>query len=532
MEENQILFDQLRVLLIEDSDNDALIIAKMLEREANRFKVVRAQTREEMELALSANVFDVILCDHDMPEFSSRGALEVRDGRGLDLPFIIVTGAIGGEEVAIELMRSGVADFVPKHKMTRLLPAIKREIREARIRQAKRDADDALRRKNAELESTLETLVRTQDELIRSGRLKGLGRMAAGITHELNNALSRISGLVEQLEESGDSASTENFGLIRRAVDDAITTVRSLSYFSDVHPRDTKGMPVNINEAIAESLDIFTSHLDANRRLHDPQVIITTQLRDTPPVTGDEAHFRDAITSLILRAKESMPQGGELKISSYRISVPKGPKHRLGRCGVMPRLCLRGAVGMVFRLALGRPIASRLALESSPAPDFTMEVPETHVMNKVHWQFFGTLTFKKERMAERHRLGMWFALLRQTGKQFKTPFPNLLWILRQERGELFGRTHFHYLLAGLDRRVEHPTTCFWLMNRWEQLNGGMSRVHVFDPRLGAGAYMLKGEGAFNDRTLGGDTYESTKFASPDCELMIANSVWKVARRRS
>jgi len=320
MEEHQILFDQLRVLLIEDSDNDALIIAKMLEREANKFKVVRAQTRAEMELALGSHVFDVILCDHDMPEFSSRGALEVRDERGHDLPFIIVTGAIGGEEVAIELMRSGVADFIPKHKMTRLLPAIKREIREARIRQAKRDADDALRRKNAELEATVETLVRTQDELVRSGRLKGLGRMAAGITHELNNALCRIAGLVEQLEECGGSGTAEEFGLIREAVNDAISTVRSLSYFSDVHPRDTKGKPVNINEAIAESIDLFTSQMEAGRGSHEPRVHISTNLRENPPVTGDDAHFRDAITSLILRANESMPGGGELRINSYRIT--------------------------------------------------------------------------------------------------------------------------------------------------------------------------------------------------------------------
>ena len=318
MEESQILFDQLSVLLIEDSDNDALIIAKMLEREAHRFKIVRAQTREEMEQALTSHVFDVILCDHDMPEFSSRGALEVRDRRSHDIPFIIVTGAIGGEEVAIELMRRGVADFIPKHKMTRLLPALKREIREARLRQAKRDADEALRLKNAELEATVETLVRNQDELVRAGRLKGLGRMAAGISHELNNALSRITGLVEQIEEGGGVGSVENFKLIRKAVEEAVTTVRSLSYFSDVHPRGEKGHPVSINETIAESLDIFTSQMEAVRRPHDPRILITTGLRDVPPVTGDADHFRDAITSLILRAHESMPDGGELRIHSYR----------------------------------------------------------------------------------------------------------------------------------------------------------------------------------------------------------------------
>ena len=60
----------------------------------------------------------------------------------------------------------------------------------------------------------------------------------------------------------------------------------------------------------------------------------------------------------------------------------------------------------------------------------------------------------------------------------------------------------------------------------------MSRVHVFDPRLNAGSYMLKEQHGFNDHTLGGDHYESAKFSSQDCELMIADSVWKVAKRRS
>ena len=160
-----------------------------------------------------------------------------------------------------------------------------------------------------------------------------------------------------------------------------------------------------------------------------------------------------------------------------------------------------------------------------------METPELHVINKIHWQFFGTLTFRRERMLERWRLGMWFALLRLTAKQFETPFPKLLWVLRQEKGEQFGRIHFHYLLAGLDRRCANITTCHWLMNCWENRGGGMSRVHVFDPRLNAGSYMLKEQYGFNDHTLGGDHYESAKFSSQDCELMIANSVWKVAKRR-
>jgi hypothetical protein len=160
-----------------------------------------------------------------------------------------------------------------------------------------------------------------------------------------------------------------------------------------------------------------------------------------------------------------------------------------------------------------------------------MEIPEIHILNQIYWQFFGTLTFRSERLSERKRYGMWFALLRQISRQYKVPFERLLWVLRIEQGEKFGRTHFHYLLAGLDRRYENPTTCFWLMNGWETLGGGMSRVSVFDPRLNAGSYILKDLDRFNDNTLGGGFYESAKFSSQDCQLMIADAVWNVARRR-
>jgi hypothetical protein len=161
-----------------------------------------------------------------------------------------------------------------------------------------------------------------------------------------------------------------------------------------------------------------------------------------------------------------------------------------------------------------------------------MEAPEIHVLNRVDWQFFGTCTFRSVRTSDRRRHGMWFALLRRTGRHFGRNFGQLLWALRQEEGELSGRTHFHYLLAGLDRRAMNPTTCFWLMDGWERLGGGMSRVKVFDPRLNAGAYILKDGCGHADASLGGGVYETAKFSSRDCQLTIAKSVWNLARRQA
>jgi hypothetical protein len=159
-----------------------------------------------------------------------------------------------------------------------------------------------------------------------------------------------------------------------------------------------------------------------------------------------------------------------------------------------------------------------------------MEVPEVHVLNRIDWQFFGTLTFKSERLPERVRIGLFFALLREFGAKFGTKFAHLLWCLRQEQGELFGRRHFHFLLAGARVALTIPTTGFWLQDKWEKLGGGMARIRVFDSRLNAGSYILKQNGF--DACIGADVYESAKFSSKACELMLADRVWKVAGWRS
>jgi hypothetical protein len=153
-----------------------------------------------------------------------------------------------------------------------------------------------------------------------------------------------------------------------------------------------------------------------------------------------------------------------------------------------------------------------------------METPEIHILSKIDWQFFGTLTFKSERLPERVRLALYFALLRRVAAEFRVHFPRLLWCLRQEQGEQFGRRHFHYLLAGLPASGVSKTTCFFQMSIWEKLGGGMARVSEFDPRLNGEAYILKCLGCADP----GDFYESAKFGG-HCQLMLLDSVYRVAR---
>ena len=135
----------LRVLLVEDSENDALLLLRQLKRGGYEPSSRRVDTAPEMEAALEEGVWDLVISDHSMPAFSSLAALDLLRGKGfVDLPFIIVSGRIG-EDAAVSAMKAGAHDYIMKDNLARLNSAIERELREAEVRRLRREAEAALR---------------------------------------------------------------------------------------------------------------------------------------------------------------------------------------------------------------------------------------------------------------------------------------------------------------------------------------------------------------------------------------------------
>ncbi|WP_437321734.1 PAS domain-containing protein [Sorangium sp. So ce385] len=134
----------LRVLLVEDSEQDARLILRELKRGSYDTSHERVHTPEGMTEALSRQAYDVVLCDHSMPRFDSLAALRMIKERGLDLPFIIVSGSIG-ETIVAEVMRAGADDYVLKSELRRLAPAIERSLRDVAERAERRRAEIALK---------------------------------------------------------------------------------------------------------------------------------------------------------------------------------------------------------------------------------------------------------------------------------------------------------------------------------------------------------------------------------------------------
>jgi two-component system, cell cycle sensor histidine kinase and response regulator CckA len=134
----------LRILIVEDSENDLLLLLRELRRGGYALDHVRVETAAEMQAALDRQTWDIVIADYTLPRFSAPAALELLQHQQQDLPFIIVSGTIG-EEAAVAAMRAGAHDYLLKDNLVRLVPAVARELREAQERQKRLDAEQALR---------------------------------------------------------------------------------------------------------------------------------------------------------------------------------------------------------------------------------------------------------------------------------------------------------------------------------------------------------------------------------------------------
>jgi diguanylate cyclase (GGDEF)-like protein/PAS domain S-box-containing protein len=135
--------EPLRVLLVEDSRDDADLIEMALERGGFAPNVRRVETAAEMAAALDST-WDVVLSDFNLPMFSAAMALDTLRASGKDLPFIILSGVVQSED-AVSLLKRGAHDFLNKDSLARLIPAIERERREAEERVQRRRAEERVR---------------------------------------------------------------------------------------------------------------------------------------------------------------------------------------------------------------------------------------------------------------------------------------------------------------------------------------------------------------------------------------------------
>jgi PAS domain S-box-containing protein len=160
---------KLRVLIVEDSESDAALNIRALERAGYKTLHERVEDAKQMEAALRKQNWDVVIVDHCLPQMDSFRALELMKEKGLDIPVIVVSGAIG-EETAVMIVKAGAKDYVMKHNLVRLAPAVEREIREFEIRCQHKQTEKALRESEDKYRTVLEEIEEGYYELDLAGK--------------------------------------------------------------------------------------------------------------------------------------------------------------------------------------------------------------------------------------------------------------------------------------------------------------------------------------------------------------------------
>ena len=148
--------EPLRVLQVEDSESDAALIVRALEKARFQVEWERVEDAAGMRAALAERAWDVIIADYHLPQFDAPAALAILRDSGLDIPFIVVS-AIMGEDTAVEMMKAGAHDYLLKDKLARLAPAVERELRDAESRRERRRAEEALAASEARFRALLES---------------------------------------------------------------------------------------------------------------------------------------------------------------------------------------------------------------------------------------------------------------------------------------------------------------------------------------------------------------------------------------
>jgi signal transduction histidine kinase len=278
---------RLRLLLVEDSEDDAALVVRELTQSGYEIEHRRVQSDEDFLHALEEG-WDVVLADYSMPGFSGTRALQLLRQRERLEPFVFVSGTIG-EERAVEAMREGAQDYVLKHDLHRLVPVVERAIRDAEVR-----------RRGREL----------REQLIQAQRLEAVGQLASGIAHDFGNLLTVIIGVSEMLQEDEalSPATHAQIGEIREAAERAAVLTRRLLSFSRKQVVELTVFDLN---------EVVTSVERMLRRLIGEDVTLETRLDpQLPPVYADRSQMEQVLLNLVVNSRDALPAGGTISIET------------------------------------------------------------------------------------------------------------------------------------------------------------------------------------------------------------------------
>jgi signal transduction histidine kinase len=283
----------LRLLLVEDSADDAELLLRELRRASYEPAAERVQTAAALQTALARGPWDLVISDHSLPGFSAPEALALLQASGVDAPFIIVSGAIG-EETAVQAMRAGARDYIMKDNLARLGPAIVRELREVEARRARK---------------------RTEEQFRQAQRMEAIGRLAGGIAHDFNNLLTVIRSRTQFLRDglAADDPRRGEADMVLEAALRAATLTRQLLVFS--RGQVVRPTILDLNTVVRDMETML-------QRMVGERITLRSALAPAPgPVHADQGQIEQIVMNLVVNARDAMPRGGHLTIETANVEL-------------------------------------------------------------------------------------------------------------------------------------------------------------------------------------------------------------------
>lgn len=274
--------EELKILMLEDVPEDAELLERVLRKEKVVFTALRVEDRSKYTEALINYAPHIILSDHSLPQFNSIEALEICQEMKLDIPFIVVTGAVS-EEFAVNCIKRGADDYVLKSNLSRLPVAIKFALLQHQMQRKRKQDEEALRKQN--------------EELIKINR--ELDSFVYSVSHNLRAPLASVLGLVH-VAKLEDQKYNFNFSpylkMIEQSVNRLDDTIKEILDYSRNARSPLTLSPINLDKLIKECFE-KVKYLD---RYAD--IIKTIDVKLDVPFYSDQYRLSTIMQSLISNA--------------------------------------------------------------------------------------------------------------------------------------------------------------------------------------------------------------------------------------
>ncbi|HLP22112.1 MAG TPA: ATP-binding protein [Chitinophagales bacterium] len=284
--------DKIRVLINEDNKGDVILLLNELSNSGLNMLVEVVQTQADFEQKIKEFEPDIILSDYSQPFLDGVTAFNVKQQIAPQIPFILVSGTLG-EEVAVDLIKSGVVDYVVKSRLFSLVPKIKRALAEAKEKQEKQQAQNELLKFNAELE---ERVARRTAELTEANQ--ALEAFSYSVSHDLRAPLRSIIGFAKIIQtehrDSMNADALELFEYIEKSSKRMSAIIDDLFKLAKFGKEKLVYIPIDMNELVSSVWDniLFSAP-------HKAKLEIAGKL---PVVVADSSMIEQVLVNLFSNA--------------------------------------------------------------------------------------------------------------------------------------------------------------------------------------------------------------------------------------